>query len=242
MQIPGPAAGVFLLWVVVVLPWGAIRSARVFRPAADGAPPRALPPLTTIWIQTILIQAVLFALAWHAGSGFGYRIFAPPVFDARLLLATAATLVAVFTLRAVLKASRTDEERRKLAVFRLVPRTPLEWLLWVITGAAASVAEEAAYRGVGMSIVEDTTGSAVVAALVMAAAFALAHAVQGRKSGAMIFVLALVLHGLVRVTGSLLPAMAVHFVFDVVAVLGIARDKKRLDAADAALSGSSPTP
>ncbi|HKQ98989.1 MAG TPA: CPBP family intramembrane glutamic endopeptidase, partial [Candidatus Polarisedimenticolia bacterium] len=74
------------------------------------------------------------------------------------------------------------------------------------------------------------------------AAFALAHAVQGRKSALMIFVLALVLHGLVRVTGSLLPAMAVHLIFDVVAVLGIARDKKRLDAADAALSGSSPTP
>ena len=229
VQIPGPVAGLLLLILLVLLPLLAIQSARVFQAAAGDAEPQpALPPLETILTRTLLTQAAILLLAWYAGRGFGYRLFAPGPLGAREAGAALLALGAAFALRALLRRSRDAAERRLLAVVRLAPRTRREWILWGLTVAIASVAEEAAYRGVGWACLTGVLGDARVAAILLAAAFAAAHAVQGWKSGVVIFALALVLHALVAVTGTLLLAMAVHVVFDVVSGRGIAREAERL--------------
>jgi len=230
MQLPGSPSLLFLAWLLFVMPWAALRSARRLRAAADGAPGRPLPGREAVWASTFLSQLILFALAWLVGSGFGYEIFALPEQGLRLrdVAFAAGALTIALLLRAILRAVRTESERRRALVYRIAPRSPREMALWLAAVLAASVAEEAAYRGVGMSILWYALDSHVAAILMCATAFALAHALQGWKSGIMIFALALVLHGLVELTGTLVPAMVVHAVFDIVAGRRIARDAAHL--------------
>jgi membrane protease YdiL (CAAX protease family) len=94
---------------------------------------------------------------------------------------------------------------------------------------AASVAEEAAYRGVGMSILWYYLGNPWLAALLCAAAFSLGHSTQGWKSASVIFAMALAFHGLVALTGTLVLAMVVHAIYDFVAGDRIRRDTARYD-------------
>jgi membrane protease YdiL (CAAX protease family) len=82
---------------------------------------------------------------------------------------------------------------------------------------------------VGMSVLWYSLGNPWISALILAAAFAVAHAAQGWKSGLVIFCLALVMHALVEFTGSLLPAMLVHATYDIIAGLIIMRDAAVLD-------------
>jgi len=182
-----------------------------------------------IWGNTVLAQAMLLLLAWLAGRSFGFRFFVPVGTRVRDAAAAAAALLACFLLREAARRLRTEEERRTMAVHRLAPRSASEWAAWSVVAVAAAVAEEIAYRGVGVAVLQDWSGSLGLAILVSATAFAVAHALQGWKSAVVIFGFALVMHALVLATGTLLFAMAVHLIYDVVAALAIAREAVRFD-------------
>jgi membrane protease YdiL (CAAX protease family) len=229
-MIPGGPSLVFLSYLLGVLPWAAIRSARHAERALGPGGPGSSRNRLAIWTSTLVAQAMLLLLAWLAGRSFGFRFFALAVRPIDVAAAGAA-LAACFALRAVARRIRSEEERRALMVYRLAPRTPVEWLVSGVVALVASVTEEIAYRGVGVAILADTTGSLAAAVLVCAAAFAVAHALQGWKSGSVIFVLALVVHGLVLFTGTLVLAMLVHLVYDVAAGIAIAREAARNDRA-----------
>jgi membrane protease YdiL (CAAX protease family) len=83
----------------------------------------------------------------------------------------------------------------------------------------AGLAEEAAYRGVLVSILSYSLGSFEAACLISATIFALSHAMQGWKSGIIIFGMALSMHALASFTGTLVIGMVVHAVYDVCAVI-----------------------
>ena len=131
-----------------------------------------------------------------------------------------------------------------MLVYFIAPRSPREWLLWTGTVLVASVAEEAAYRGVGMSILWYALGNPYAAVAICSAAFALAHWTQGWKSAAVIFVMALVMHALVAFTGTLILAMLVHGIYDLVAGYFIAKEAKRLqlEGREASLEASHTSP
>jgi membrane protease YdiL (CAAX protease family) len=221
MPLPGTPSLVFLGYLLGYLPWAALRSARRLRGAAT-----ALPPRIAIWTGTLVSQGILLLIAWFAGRSFGYQPFAAPALGWRAILATAGALAVSFVLRALGRRLRNSEERRQALVFAIAPRTPTEWALWLATVLVASVAEELAYRGVAMNILWYTLGSPWPAVLLSALAFAAAHAVQGRKSALVIFGLALVAHALVALTGTLVTAMVVHAVHDLVAGTAIAREAR----------------
>lgn len=222
MNVPGLASIVFLTYLLVVLPWAVIRGARRLRT------PETLPSREKVWLGTLLSQVMLLFLAWMTGRGFDYRIFALPSFGTRVLLAFVVALAAVFALRAVARALRSEDARRKMIVYRLAPRTPREWTLWTLTVLVASVAEEAAYRGVAMSILWYTFGSPWIAVIVCSIAFAMAHWVQGWKSAVVIFAMALLMHGLVQFTGTLVLAMVVHATYDFVTGYRISRERREM--------------
>lgn len=230
MQLPGPLSLAFLAYVFVLQPYAAIKSARRLRSMRAGQAALEARELgrqrESIWIGTSFGLAILFFLAWTTGRGFDYRIFALPRLGARELGLALAALALLFGLRAVLRAVRPLEERRALAVYFLAPRTGREQALWALTILCAAVAEEAAYRGVGMSILWYSLGNPWVAAALCALAFALAHWMQGWKSGVVIFAIALVMHGLVELTGTLVLAMVVHVLYDLVAGWLIAREAR----------------
>ena len=229
MHIPGFASLVFLLYLLVVLPWIAIRGAGVLHAARDGPDAGPLPSRASIWIQTIIAQTLLFALAWYAGREFGFRVFALPAVGAREIVAALVALAAYVGLYVLSRVVYSDAERRRMLIYLFAPRTARERLGWIATVLVASVAEEAAYRGVGMSVLWYALGNPYAAAGICAVAFALAHWTQGWKSAAIIFVMALVMHGLVAFTGTLVLAMVVHAVYDFVAGYFIGREAVAYD-------------
>lgn len=172
---------------------------------------------------------LVFALA--VGAGFGFEPFYG-VSSIGFVEVGAAVLALgfCFLLRFMVRALRSEQERRRLLVFRIAPRTRQEWALWIVTILSASVIEEIVYRGVAMSILWYMLGNAWIAALISAIGFAGAHWTQGAKSGAMIFFIGLIMQGLVAVTATLVLAMIVHAAYDLVAGYLIAREARRFDA------------
>jgi membrane protease YdiL (CAAX protease family) len=225
MRVPGPPSLFFLFYLLVFMPWVAIRSAQRFREIRKTG--QSLSSRDAVWIGTLVNLSLMLLLAWLIGRGFGYPFFARPHVEVRAVLATLAALAACLVLRALARATRSDEERRSMVVYAIAPRTAREWVLWTLTILMASISEEVAYRGVGMSILWYSLGNAWIAALLCAIAFAVAHAPQGWKSGVVVFGIALVVHGLVAFTGTLVFAMVVHAAYDFIAGYLIAREAHR---------------
>jgi membrane protease YdiL (CAAX protease family) len=213
----GVAGAVFLLYLIVLVPAMAFRSARVFNAPADDPVRNAIPSRATIYLNTIVVQLVLFALAWFAARAADFRLFALPRAGTRELIAGAAALLFQFAMMCASHAVRAPSELGDMAVDRVMPRSPRERALYSALSVVAGMSEEAAYRGVLMFLLGNATGSAWLAMLVSAFAFAVGHAVQGRKSMAVIFVMACSMHALVWYTGTLVIAMAVHGIYDLLA-------------------------
>lgn len=231
MHVPGPGPLLFLFYLLVFLPFVAIRSAQRIRAADRGKASRPLPSREAIWGTTVLSLVVLFVISWITGSGFGYRIFAVPALGGVDILYGGVTLVACLALREIARRIRPEEERRRLFVYRMAPRSPREWVLWVVTCVCAGGAEEAAYRGVGMAILWYALGNPWIAAMILSIGFALGHWTQGGRSAAIIFVFALLFHALVALTGTLVIAMVVHAGYDLVAGYLMAREVERWEVA-----------
>ena len=210
MRIPDPSGLAFLFFLLVFLPVMARRSAR----RAETADTDTISTAKT-WTSTLVTQGVLFALALVVGRTFGFAMFAVPHLGARELLAAVAAIAVQFAIRWAARLMHTEQELRDKVLLRWFPKNGGEWSLFLAALLAASIAEEAAYRGVGMAILWWSTGSWLVSALACSLAFALAHAVQGGKSMAGIFLLALSMHVLVWYTETLVIAMAVHAIYDV---------------------------
>ncbi len=104
-------------------------------------------------------------------------------------------------------------------------------MLQLATIVVASVAEEAAYRGVGFAILWYALGNGWVAAVLCAVAFALAHTVQGWRSAGWVFLIGLVMQGLAVLAGTLVLAMLVHLLYDLVASTLIAAEARQMDRA-----------
>ncbi|HEX5010242.1 MAG TPA: CPBP family intramembrane glutamic endopeptidase [Planctomycetota bacterium] len=236
MQLPGAPSLLFLGLLLVYMPWAAMRSRHklaALRAGAGGAEGRPL-SRQAVWTSTALSLLILLVVAVVVGRSFDYDFVARPALDWQVLAATLGAFAACLLVRQVVRVSRSEEERRRLMVYVIAPRTARERVLWALACVLAGVAEETAYRGVGMATLWYALGNAWAAALILAAAFAVAHAAQGWKSGLAVFGIALVMHALVAFTGSLLPAMLVHASYDLVAGAIIARDARRMDAEAAA--------
>jgi len=216
----GRAGWGFLVLLVVVVPWGAYRSARALER-------RALPPRTSFLLSLVLQQAALAWLAlWVATREFiviEWRVGHPARDAAIGLLLTAAMVLAARPLW------REAVRRRERRAYLTMPRTPLERAVWVVVSLAAGVGEEVAYRAVLFALLLRITGGAIPAALAAAVFFGLAHLVQGWKSVVIVAGAALVLQGLVWVTGGLAVAIAVHAVYDVIAGIAYGRYGERFD-------------
>jgi membrane protease YdiL (CAAX protease family) len=233
MQVRDAPSIVFLGFLFILWPWLAIKSSRKLRAVREKSEARPALSRETIWKSTLATEAFMLLAAWWVGRGFGYDIFAFGTIGWREILAALGTLAVLLAVRAAVRASRSEAERRKLVVYAIAPRTKREWTLWIAVVLFASVAEEAAYRGVAMNILWWSLGPAwingVIAAILVALAFAAAHWVQGWKSIVVIFLTSLVMQGLVVYSNTLVLAMIVHAIYDFIAGERIRREALRLD-------------
>ena len=216
---PGFAGWFHLAFFGLLIPWAAWRTRARF--ASQPLPPRSR------HFVAVLIQLLLF-LAISVAVAYAERIdlLAPPRAGRLPWLAAAGLLTAGVLLMAPVWRRGVERRERKLHLF--MPRTRSERGLWVAIGIAAGVSEEVTYRGVMFAVLGGITGSLLAAAIIASLIFGLSHVVQGWKSAAIVTVIALLLHGLVALSGTLLLAMAIHAIYDIVAGLAYGRMGERL--------------
>lgn len=228
-----PTVGVvgwaFLAFAGVALPLAAAVFAATERrrapadvdPDATGGVPR--PTRAQLYVQALFTHAVLFGAAIAASRVEGVALFARVEIGARELAAAMVTLVVVVAVGELSWRTRSPAERQRLWVRHILPQTRAERRMWVLVAAGAGIAEEVAYRGAFIAFATTATGSVHAAVLASAVAFAAVHAPQGLAGIGYVFVIAVLHQALVIYTGTLVLAIGVHFAYDVIAGLWLAR-------------------
>ncbi|MGA8809618.1 MAG: CPBP family intramembrane glutamic endopeptidase [Thermoanaerobaculia bacterium] len=210
------AVGLMLLvFVGVFLPIVIIKSARRL-----GTGPLPI-SRSRFYRQTIIFQLFLAAIvAWTA---YTHGILAMPLPQRPLAAWSAATLMYVLTVLTLKLrwASRSAASKQRL--YDILPHDRSEMVPYVFICIVAGTAEEFVYRGVMTELAQRLIGIAIVTIIVISISFAAAHAMQGLRSMAGIFVIALACHALVWLAQSLIPVMTVHFAYDLTAGMLIPR-------------------
>ena len=209
----GPAGAAFLALIGLALPYGAWRSGRALRSVDP-------PPRTALYLSTLAVQLVLGACALATARLEGIAPRAGAV-GPRELAYGAFSLALLFATMAPVWRSAARRGDRRIALF--APREAPERTLWVAVSLCAAVAEELAWRGVGVELFARLGIEPDAAVLLAAGSFGLAHLAQGGRAALVVAGWAVGAHLLVGATGGLAVAIGVHFLYDVVAGLACAR-------------------
>jgi len=216
-----PASAIYLLVIGVFLPYVAIKSALRLN---SGAVP--MPERSKRIRASFITQAFMCGFALWTAHIDGIELFLSPHLN--LTAIGLASLILVLALATLPRRWRVKSDAEKRRLYEIVPHGPREPWFWIGLCAAAGIGEEIAYRGVMFGILLWMTGSWWIASVVSAISFSVAHAIQGWRTGIVIFVLTMGLHWLVLVSGDLYMAMAVHFAYDLIATAMITRLGDRL--------------
>jgi membrane protease YdiL (CAAX protease family) len=213
-----PLAVWYLAIFGVLVPYLAIKSSRRLR---AGATP---PPRKRIFINVVMMQSLFFFVAMFTAMNRNIPVFARGTVNIRaLMIALTILTLALYTLP--LRWRHTSEkDRQRLLISR--PQAPNELGLWFLVSFAAGFVEEIAYRGVLLALLLPMTGSWGIAVAICVVLFALGHAPQGWPRAVFVGLVAIAMHLLVALTGTLFLAMAVHFLYDFLAgvfYVGLAR-------------------
>ena len=96
------------------------------------------------------------------------------------------------------------------AALELLPKTALEVALWIATSLSAGFCEEVAFRGYFQRQFEAMTGSSVLAIILQAILFGMAHGYEGFAAVVMIALFGLLFGVLAYGRKSLRPGMVLH--------------------------------
>ncbi|HEY2375703.1 MAG TPA: CPBP family intramembrane glutamic endopeptidase [Gemmatimonadaceae bacterium] len=221
-------SAVFVLVVLVFMPIAAVRS----RSIIAGGRGRAAPRRSDLLTRALLVQLLLFIFAFFVARTEGMALWSWTGLRLGTIAIAAGALTLLLSVGALSWHLRTPDERRSLWMRHLLPQTTRQWALWLVVSLAAGIAEETAYRGVLVVLLASATASFIVAVLLSAAAFAVAHYPQGAKSMGWVFAIGLVMQAVVAATGTLYVAMGVHAVYDVTAAIS-ARGRLKSEEAEA---------
>lgn len=205
---PGPAGLAHILIFGVLIPALVVK-------ARHNLATRPVPPRDRHF-TAVLVQLLVFLVisVWVARME---QIPILPPFELRWpAVGLAAVLLAAGVVLMAPRWRRKVEERDPKAYY-FMPRNGKERGLWALISLAAAVAEEVTFRAVLFALFTMVTGSPWIAALLASAAFGVSHMVQGAQSALIISAIALALHGLVAVSGSIHLAIVVHFLYDLIA-------------------------
>ncbi|MDB4906700.1 MAG: hypothetical protein JWO05_1484 [Gemmatimonadetes bacterium] len=222
VSVPG---WLFIAWMLIAFPLAAVRTARRVRAsrAPHGEP---FASRTKLYASTLALQAVLGLMAFAVCRAQWIPLIGTR--PARELTAVhwlyGAGCLALLVLLAELSwRTRPESERKELFTRMLLPRSSRERALFALVILAAGTCEELAFRGALFQLLALVTGSLAAAAIICSVDFALVHYPQGARSMVTIFVMALLKHALVLLTGTLLVSMVVHVAYDLAASWRTAR-------------------
>lgn len=213
--LPWPAR-VFVVVTLVVLPVLAVGQAAVVEELPVELPRLAVYLSSAVGLWVLAGLAVF--VAWLSGFGAD-RLGLVGVAPVPLLVwgggvAVAAVLLAV--------AVRGLGVRESPLIAELLPRTPVERLAFVGLSLTAGISEELVFRGFLIGALAEATGSMVVAVVLSSAAFGVVHAYQRAAGAVRAAILGLLLAVPFLATGSVVPSMLGHFVYDVAVGLFLA--------------------
>jgi hypothetical protein len=199
------------------IPLAALRGRRKLLAASCAAPPNRLRHMQTTAFMLVLLTGLSLYIAPRQGIELFPRAV-PPL--PALVAGVAFYAAAVAYMR---PRWRRAVEKRARVVHLFMPANATERAWWIAVSVLAGVGEEITWRGVQAALLITLMGSFWIAALISAASFGGAHALQGWKSVGIIVLMALGFHALVWLSGSLYVAMAVHLAYDITAGLNYGR-------------------
>ncbi|HSP17459.1 MAG TPA: CPBP family intramembrane glutamic endopeptidase [Thermoanaerobaculia bacterium] len=204
----GPAGIAHLLLFGILIPISAIRAQKIIES-------RPLPPRRRYFVSVVVQLAVLafisIAVAWRELIPL-FILSIPP---ARAIVAGCVMLVIAVSFGWTRWKKAVRERKRVVALF--MPTNASERVFWIVSAALAGFGEEVTWRGVQTALLMRLTNNLIIAAAICVVMFSIAHAIQGWKSVGVIAVFAAAFHVLVWLAGSLYVAMAVHFIYDLIA-------------------------
>lgn len=223
----GVASWLFLAGMLVLLPVAVLMQERQLR----GRPTDAFPTRPVIYFSAVVTHLAIFVAALLAARDAGLPLL--PAYDLSLTHAlVAAAALGLGSLTLLERFTPRDESRRRAET--IAPRTRSDAIAFAGVATSAGIAEEVAYRGVLFSLLAHFMGGWWLPALVAAVAFGVAHAFQGWRAAALASAAGLVAQVVVGLTGTLIVAIAVHIVHDLIAgaVIGL-RMRRRPPGGDA---------
>lgn len=195
-----------LLVFCIILPIGAVISARQLER-------NPLPPRERFYVSVLIQHSVFITLSILV-------VIAEQIDDWHLPPNPVSAILVSLLFLAVMLAIGIPQWRRNVIerdrkVYLFMPEGMHEKTLWACISVAAGVGEEITYRVVMWNLLTTVLGPfPLYSAIIASVFFALGHFVQGWKSILAIFVFALGFHWLVWFTGSILPAIVIHTVYD----------------------------
>lgn len=202
---------VFLVIMCGVLPVLSIRAARQMKAQ------QAKPTIPELFINTLIMQGTLSALAIGAANTSGIALFPRPTFTLAGALAGAIFLALALVANVWRWRVLDPAEREELSWLR--PRGGRDVGAWAGVALTAGTCEEIIYRGALYGLVLQATANEWATIALCVVVFALGHWVQGRGAMLIVVLFAVGFHALVRITGDLYTAMIVHAVYDFAAGL-----------------------
>jgi len=210
-------------WIHLVV-FGALLPALVVRNARRIADRKAPLPARMAHFQSSALTQVLFVTLSLVVALRGQRL---ALFPAGIPHPTRGLIAGVLAYAAAVAFMRprwrTAVLRRARVVHLFMPENATERGWWLVVSVLAGVGEEITWRGVEAALLVPVTGSYALAAVLSALSFALAHAIQGWRSVAIILLFGLGFQAVVAASGCLYVAMAVHVAYDVTAGLTYGR-------------------
>lgn len=208
-----------MTWVFIGIVCAAIPVLSIRAQQRLGSGPLPL-PRRDLYGQTMIVQAILCSVAVVTAKVGHISVFAI-VPAPRAWFIAGGFLAVAFLVLAIGWRIRSHASRDRLV--DILPQTREELALYLPLCAVAGVSEELVYRGVLFCALVGLLHNVPFAIAVAAIAFGLAHATQGAGSVAIIIGIGAALHALVLITGSLLPAVAVHIAYDATAAFLVPR-------------------
>ena len=204
-----PLGWFFVFVIGLLMPAAVVRSSGRAKASAKAH------PNMTRRLRNVVILVGLATVALIVARRDNIVVFPQFEWTTQLIALSIGVLVGVVALAEGLLMARSPEQRRELWVRQIIPRSNAERIVWIISMIVAGATEEIIFRGVFFALVAAITGSIAAGALLSAVVFALAHYSQGWKSMAFIAPTALLFQWLVIYSGSLVPAIIVHAVYNI---------------------------
>ncbi|MBI4750192.1 MAG: CPBP family intramembrane metalloprotease [Acidobacteria bacterium] len=220
LAVPSGADGVkwlFFGFTCLFLPWMAYQSRKGFK----NLDPETLRHFSRVgsYISSIIILLVLLALSVGTAWSHGLELIPIHIFTLRALVAFVILLSSVLTLLRIFLPVAVREPVLRY----IIPTTKAEFVWFSALSLLAGLAEEIAFRGVLTSLLQQSWDSYWLATLVSALMFGLAHLLQGVRGVVVAACFGLVNQLVTGWTGSLLVAIVVHALYDIIAGYWLAR-------------------